>query len=150
MPTPTPQYQATPTGFTPYATASAAPARRTNGLWIAAGVMQLIEVVLLLLGGVGLLVASNDNDVERFGFDGLLGVLAAILLIMAAGALVGGVGCAMSRMWGAIVALVTHGLMLALLLLGLADGGGDGGAAVPLLWVATVVLLCALGMRNRR
>jgi hypothetical protein len=145
-----PQYQMTPTGFTPYATASAAPVRRANGLWIAAGVMQLIEAALLIIGGFGLLAFSSDEDTNLFGFDELFTVFAVILLAVGAAALVGGIGCAMSRTWGAIVALVVHGLFLVLLLFGLADGGDSDGAIVPLLWMGTIVLLCALGMRKRR
>lgn len=138
-----------PSGFTPYSSAMAVPAKRTNPWWVAAGVLQTLQALFFIgVGGWAFAVAGNQDDL--FGFDDLIRVLAVIMIVIGAASLIAAIGCLTSKLWGAVVGLSVNGLFLLMALSGAVSGDGSSDQAVPLLWLAVIVALCVVGMVRRR
>jgi hypothetical protein len=141
-----------PAGFTPYAQAQQAFAvHKRQGAWIAAGVMQLIAALLFGGFGVWFVTATLGRDDDLFGLNDLIRVVGVILIVVGVCFLLGGVGCVISKLWGAIVGLVVNTLAFLLFLAGIAaDDGGNAGSYAFAGWFLVTMILCIIGMTRRR
>ncbi|HRE01678.1 MAG TPA: hypothetical protein PLV68_10285, partial [Ilumatobacteraceae bacterium] len=101
-----------PAGYQPYG--AFAPAAKTSGKLIAAGVMEFIQAAFFVLVGILLIGVSNDVD-RTFGFGGGSVAAVGVVVLAIGGALIAaGVGAVRGRQWGRIFTIVLQSLALLL------------------------------------
>lgn len=141
---------AAPMGYQPYASVAQSQQRPASGKLIAAGVLTIIQAALTLLVGLWILsVTSGDGEFLDDFTGGAFTAIGLVFVAVGAALLTGGVGCCRSSRWGRILVIVLQSILLALMLLGMANGGSSSGSLFPLAYCATALGLAIAGKPNR-
>lgn len=133
-----------------------------SGRLLAAGILTIIESVPAFLTGFWLLGVSRTNvgGLLNDASGGLITVLAAVVLAVAAGVLAAGIGSCARRSWARITTVVLQSLFGAFWIyaginaLRSPDAQGSVGGTLTLLavmlgWVGTTLFLAVTGQAGR-
>lgn len=137
----------TPYGYQPYSAVAMAARPAASGKLIAAGVLTIIQAAFTLFAALALLSLSSGDGAFLDDLSGGAFTLFGVLFVaIGAALLTAGVGCCRSSNWGRILVIVLQSLLLALVLIGLANGGSNGGGALlPLAYCGTALGLAISG-----
>lgn len=145
-----PPVVAAPMGYQPYAAVAMAPRSAASGKLIAAGVLTIIQAALTLIAGLWMLsVVNGDGEFLDDYSGGAFTAIALVIVAIGAALLTGGIGCCRSSTWGRILVIVLQSILLALMLLGMANGGSSSEALFPLGYCATALGLAIAGKPSR-
>lgn len=137
-----------PTSLPPgYVMDGAGPPARTDGKLIAAGVITIVQAVLILLGGLLTLIMAQ-SEIGRLADQlsgGLVTFIGLFLLGVGASVMIAGINTCRGRSWARILVIVLQSIFVLLVLVSLADPDAVGGALIGLVISGAALLLAALG-----
>lgn len=130
-----------------YVMYGAAPAPRTDGKLIAAGVITIVQAALLLLAAL-LTLTLAQSEIGRLADDvsgGVVTFIGLFLLGVGATVLIAGINTCRGRNWARILVIVLQSIFILLTVASLTDPDAVGGAVIGLAICAAALILAALG-----